>query len=277
MSLSFAARRRRGEAWVLSEPPAVLLWQLGIAWSSLVAVADACTGRHVVLSGLALLGPVCVFFTGRWLRTALAGAWAIGLVVVLGVPDGIWGSRLETLLICAAVVVAVISTLLLVMTARACLSLTATAVLAACGGHAASSAGARPAARAARPVSCHQQYETWSHGSGPAQEAKLHADVATVLTAAGTAERSGNAVPLRSAMARLMPAAVATGLAGGIPGCADPARLYDEYVTGVYAAGENARSATGLGGLLAAAAPLHGLRGIESRLAAEISTALAGS
>jgi hypothetical protein len=135
VSLSFAARRRRGEAWALSEPPAVLLWQLGIAWSSLVAVADACTGRHVVLSGFALLGPVCVFFTGRWLRTALAGAWATGLVLVLGVPDGIWGSGLETPLICAAVVVAVISTLLLVMTARACLSLTATAVLAACGGH----------------------------------------------------------------------------------------------------------------------------------------------
>ena len=30
--------------------------QLGIARSSLVAVADACTGRHVVLSGFALLG-----------------------------------------------------------------------------------------------------------------------------------------------------------------------------------------------------------------------------
>jgi hypothetical protein len=62
-----------------------------------------------------------------------------------------------------------------------------------------------------------------------------------------------------------------------MPGGADPARLYAASGTGVYAAGENARSATGLGGLLAAAAPLHGLRGIESRLAAEISTALAGS
>ena len=162
MGMSFPDGRRPEEAWALSEPRAVLLWELGLTWSSVVAVADACTGHRVVLSGLVLLGPVCVFFTGRWLRTALVGVWAVGLVTVLGVPDGIWGSRGETLLICSAVVVAVLSTLLLVMTARACLSLTASAVLAACGGHAVAPAAARPAAR---PVSCRQQYATWSHGS----------------------------------------------------------------------------------------------------------------
>jgi hypothetical protein len=77
---------RRRAAWALPEPSGVALWQLGMAWSSLAAVVDASMGRRVVLSGLVLAGPVCVFFTGRWLRTALAGAWATGLVVVLGIP-----------------------------------------------------------------------------------------------------------------------------------------------------------------------------------------------
>jgi hypothetical protein len=70
----------------LPEPSAVLLWQLGMAGSSAAAVVDAWTGRRLVLSGLVLLGPCCVLLTGRWLRTAVAGAWAVGLVGVLGIP-----------------------------------------------------------------------------------------------------------------------------------------------------------------------------------------------
>ena len=96
------------------------------------------------------------------------------------------------------------------------------------------------------------------------------------VTAAGTARASGNPQPLRSALARLMPAAVAAGLAGGIPHCVDPAGLYGDYVTRTYNAGDDARSASGLSGLLAAAAPLSGLTAIESRLAAEVSKSLAG-
>lgn len=141
----------------MSEPRAVLLWQLGLAWSSLVAVVDASTGRRIVLSGFALIGPCCVLFTGRWLRTAVAGAWAFCLVVVLRIPDGIWGTRLEAFLIGLAVLVAVTSTLALVVTIRTGLSLMVTASLAtACGSPAASSSSSRPAASAARPVSCRQ-------------------------------------------------------------------------------------------------------------------------
>lgn len=75
--------------------------------------------RRVVLSGFVLIGSACVLFTGRWLRTAVAGVWAICLVVVLGIPDGIWGTGLERLLIGLAVLVAVGSTLALVITVRA--------------------------------------------------------------------------------------------------------------------------------------------------------------
>jgi len=61
------------------------------------------------------------------------------------------------------------------------------------------------------------------------------------------------------------------------PRCADPDSLYGEYVTTVYVAGDNARSAQGIGGLLKAAAPLKGLKTMESRLAAEANRALVNS
>jgi hypothetical protein len=185
----------------LSEPSAVFLWQLGMVWSSLAAVVDAWTGRRLVLSGLVLIGPYCVLFTGRWLRTALAGAWAICLVAILGVPDGIWGTRLETVLIGVAVFVAVSSTLTLLITFRTALSLAVTAFLAAaCGSHA-TSPGRRPTVSAARPVSCRQQYETWKDGPASAQNSRLQAAVNAVQVAGN----SGDAAALSAAMKKLMP------------------------------------------------------------------------
>jgi hypothetical protein len=260
--------RRRG-AWALSEPSAVLLWQLGIAWSSLAAVADAATGRRMVLSELVLLGPVCVFFTGRWLRTALAGAWATGLVLILGVPDGIWGSRLQIILIVSAVFVAAVSTLALIVTVRACLYLTVTASLAAaCGSP---TTPRRPAVSAARPVPCRQQYQDWTHGAGFTQYRGLQADVKAVRTA----EKSGNAVAMRSAMNKLMPAVVGNGNIYPPPHCADPSGLYGDYVNGIFNAGYEARTAKGLSGLQKAATQLDGLKNIQSQLAAEANRVLA--
>lgn len=248
-------------------PSAVLLWRLGLASSSAAAVVDAWTGRRIVLSGLVLIGPYCVALTGRWLRTALAGLWAICLVVVLGVPDGIWDTRLETSLIGLAVFVAVSSTLAILITLRRVLSLAVTGFLAACGGHGASPG--RPTVSPARPVSCRQQYETWQHGPASAQVSQLAPTLRTVQVAGDSGDVSGMA----TAMRKLMPAAVV--LAGDpVPGCADPAGLYTEYVTRIYAAGDDARSATGLSGLLRAAAPLKGLKTIESRLTAEVNYAL---
>jgi hypothetical protein len=265
-------RRRRG-VWALSEPSTVLLWQCGMAWSSVAAVVDASTGRRMVLSGLVLLGPACVFFTGRWLRTAVAGGWATCLVAILGVSDGIWGSRLEALLITAAVLVAALGTLALVITVRACLSLTVTASLAAACGNPAAPTARRPAASAVRPVSCRQQYQDWTHGPGFGQYSRLRADVSAVRAAA----KSGNPAALRSAMSKLVPAVLAHGNPDPVPRCADPAGRYVDYLTMIYTAGDNARAAKGLSGLLAAAASLNHLRPIEAQLAAEANRALASS
>jgi hypothetical protein len=257
--------------WALSEPSAVLLWQCGMAWSSLAAVVDASTGRRMVLSGLVLLGPVCVFFTGRWLRTAVAGGWTACLVAILGVSDGIWGSRLEALLITSAVLVAALGTLALVITVRACLSLTVTASLAAACGNPATPTARRPAASAVRPVSCRQQYQDWRHGPGFAQYSRLRADVSAVRAA----ENSRNPVALRSAMSKLVPAVLASGNPDPVPRCADPAGRYVDYLTMIYTAGGNARAAKGLSGLLNAAASLNHLKHIEAQLAAEANRALA--
>ena len=228
-------------------------------------------GRRLVLSGFVLIGPICVLFTGRWLRTAVAGVWAICLVVVLGIPDGIWGTGLERSLIGSAVLVALGSTLALVVTVRACLGLMVTASLATGCGSPASSSGQRPAVPVTRPVSCRQQYEASKRRSAFAED-RMQAAVNAVRAA----EKSGNAAAIRSAMKKLVPAAVAAAQ-DSPPQCADPGGLYSEYVTTVYAAGHNARSAHGISGLLKAAAPLKGLTTMESRLAAEANRALANN
>lgn len=90
--------------------PANSAWILGLVLCGLVAAADAVLGRHVILIGLLIVGPCCAVFTGRWSRVAFAGAWAVGLAVVLGVPDGIWASGTQFVFLGVVVAVTVIST-----------------------------------------------------------------------------------------------------------------------------------------------------------------------
>lgn len=262
---------RRG-TWALTEPAAVLLWRLGMAWSLLVGVADVVTGRGIVLSGFVLLGPFCVLFTGRWLRTAVAGVTGIGLVVVLGIPDGIWGTSLERCLIGLAVLVAATSTLTLVVTVRTGLSLMFTAYLAAaCSSPAAPTSTAPAASATARPASCRQQYQAWQHGPAAA-EATMEMAVKVVQIA----EQSGNTSAIRSTLRKLVPAALAAAQAPP-PRCADQNGLYGEYVTAVYAAGHDARLATRTASLLEAAASLKGLKTIQAQLTADADRATAGA
>ena len=236
----------------------------------LVAVVDASTGRGIVLSGFVLLGPFCVLFTGRWLRTAVAGALAICFVVALGIPDGIWGTSLERFLIGLAVLVAASSTLVLVITVRTGLSLMVSASLAtACGGSASSGRPAAPVTSTARAVPCRQQYQAWKHSLAPAQ-----IKIPAAVNAVQAAEKSGSTATLRSALKKLMPVALAAA-ENPPPRCADPGALFTTYVLTVYEAGDNARSAQGTRGLLKTAATLNDLKTIETQLAAEANRATA--
>jgi len=91
---------------------------LGLVLCALVAAADALLGHRVILIGLLIVGPCCGVLTGRWSRTALLGGWAVGLAVVLGVPDDIWGTVTQYAFLSAVVVVAVVSTVVSVTIER---------------------------------------------------------------------------------------------------------------------------------------------------------------
>ncbi len=81
--------------------PARRLWILGLTVPLIVAAADAALGARVVLIGLLIAGPGCVLLTGRWVPTGLTGLWVTGLAVMLGVPDGIWGTGTQVIFLAA--------------------------------------------------------------------------------------------------------------------------------------------------------------------------------
>ncbi len=86
------------------------VWYLAIALSSLIAATDALLGHHIILIGLLIAGPCCALLTGRWAPTATAGAWAIALAAILGLPDQIWGNSTHLAFLGAVAIVAVTST-----------------------------------------------------------------------------------------------------------------------------------------------------------------------
>lgn len=83
------------------------LWAVSMITTAVIAAADAATGHHVVLIGLLIAGPCIALVTGKWLPTAITGAWACGLAVILGLPDGIWATTTHIAFITAVAVVAV--------------------------------------------------------------------------------------------------------------------------------------------------------------------------
>jgi cation:H+ antiporter len=91
--------------------PVRKLYLLGLELSVCVAVVDAALGHRVILIGLLIAGPCCVLLTGRWVPTGLTGLWVIGLAVVLGLPDGIWGTSTHLAFLAAVAAVTLASTL----------------------------------------------------------------------------------------------------------------------------------------------------------------------
>jgi hypothetical protein len=66
-----------------------------LALTSAVALVDAVIGGRFILIGLLIIGPCMALATRRVRPTVILSLWAFGLAIVLGVPDGIWGSHLE--------------------------------------------------------------------------------------------------------------------------------------------------------------------------------------
>jgi hypothetical protein len=101
---------RPGQESLLAGWPVRKLWVLGLTASVIVAVIDAALGNRAILIGLLIVGPCCVVLTGRWVPTGLTGMWVTALAVVLGFPDGIWGTVIFFIWLGAVAVVALAST-----------------------------------------------------------------------------------------------------------------------------------------------------------------------
>jgi hypothetical protein len=86
------------------------VWSLALAVTSLIAARDAILGHDVILIALLIVGPCCGLLSGRWAPTATAGAWAVALAVLLGFPDGIWGTWTQFMFVGAVVIATVVST-----------------------------------------------------------------------------------------------------------------------------------------------------------------------
>lgn len=87
--------------------PVRRLWAVSMITTAVIAAVDAATGHHVILIGLLVTGPCIALITGNWLPTTIAGAWACGLAVVLGLPDGIWATTTHIVFIAAVAIVAI--------------------------------------------------------------------------------------------------------------------------------------------------------------------------
>jgi len=118
---------------------------------------------------------------------------------------------------------------------------------------------------AASPPSCHAQYETWKHGPAKAAADRLK----TALRKVQAAGSAGDMLRIRSALEKTGRAAKHLA-ATPPPRCADPKGYYGQFLTRIRAAGDNARTAGGLAGIILAEAPLKAVPGIEKKLDAEL-------
>jgi hypothetical protein len=86
------------------------LWRLGLVLCAVIAACDAATGPRVILMGLLVAGPCCALLTGRWVATASMSAVAVGLGVVLGIPDQIFATFIQYAFVSALAVVGLTAT-----------------------------------------------------------------------------------------------------------------------------------------------------------------------
>jgi hypothetical protein len=150
------------------------------------------------------------------------------------------------------------------MKIRALPALAAAAALTACGTQAAStSSAATPAASA----SCAQQYHAWKYGPARAQGKRLAKALESVQSAGSSDDMALMGAGLKRS-GRLAHELQAYPM----PACADPAGYWKRSLADIRAAGDNAGTATGFMGLIAAEVPLKKVPALERKLSAELKT-----
>jgi hypothetical protein len=118
---------------------------------------------------------------------------------------------------------------------------------------------------AGRPLTCAQQYTNWKNGPAQARGRQLGNDASALSTAGKNEDIAEMDADLNATGAdATAPAAYP------MPQCADPAGYRVQYLTAVKSAGD-AGTASGLGGLLLAEAPLKNVSTIQSELTDELA------
>ena len=112
---------------------------------------------------------------------------------------------------------------------------------------------------------CRQAYENWKHGPARSALSALMAALAKV-SAAGAAQD----IPLLRTALSQMSAAAGSAAAHPIPQCADPRAYYEDFIARIQAAGDYAKTASGLTGILLALVPLKAVPAIGRSLTAEL-------
>lgn len=115
-----------------------------------------------------------------------------------------------------------------------------------------------------KPLTCAQQYANWKNGPAHAGGVKLQAD-------AGTLSKAGEDILVMTTGLKAVGGDATALEAYPMPQCADPAGYWLQYLGAMKAAGDNAGSASGLGGIILAEAPLKQVPAIQSKLSAELA------
>jgi len=139
----------------------------------------------------------------------------------------------------------------------------AAVVIALAGGGAAYALTRSPA----KPLTCAQQYKAWQGGPADALAKRTFGPDDKALTAAGNVD---DIPAMDSALGKL--GSDASQLeAYPMPACADPAGYWTQMLADIKAAGDNAGSTSGLGGLITAMAPAEKVKPLEAELSAELA------
>ena len=117
----------------------------------------------------------------------------------------------------------------------------------------------------AKALTCGQQYANWKTGPARAEGKQLRTD----LTAMSSAGNSEDLKTMTSAIEAVGTDATALQQ-HPMPACADPAGYWAQSLADMKAAGDNAGTASGLGAILLAEAPLKNANTLEGKLTAEL-------
>jgi hypothetical protein len=132
--------------------------------------------------------------------------------------------------------------------------------------------------RRGSPVPCHNSHAgpelvfLWSSACSPVLADQALDDVGA-LDAGGHIGRVAGFVQALTSALKITGADAATLEQYPMPACADPGGYWPQTLARIKAAGDNAGSASGLGGILLAEAPLKQVPGLEQKLTAELKKA----